>query len=138
MNILIIEDNYELSVFLKTVLSDRWGHRVLTASTGRIGMKIAEGNGLDLVILDIYLPDCMGQNLISSIKDSNNGVKIITMTGFNNLDLEKEVRAKGIAYYMIKPIQLEVLRSIIDHLNFKKGGESGSKAKEMVQISEQS
>ena len=70
-------------------------------------------------MLDIFLPDIMGYDLIPLLKNEWSGMEIITMTGRSSMDIEERTRRQGILYYMVKPIDLSELRSILDHMNKK-------------------
>jgi len=72
------------------------------------------------VLVDIYLPDCMGHELIPRFKEIWPDIGVVVMTGYNSRELELEVRRQGVIYYMIKPFSLEVLREILDHMVIKK------------------
>jgi hypothetical protein len=45
------------------------------------------------------------------------------MTGYNCRGLERKIRRLGILYYMIKPFEEAYLKSILDFISLKKGGE---------------
>jgi two-component system response regulator CiaR len=121
MKILIIEDDVAFSSFLGTLLAREWGHQVTSAYTGREGLEELSKAHYDLVLVDIYLPNGLGHELIEPIKNRNGNASVITMTGYNDLELEKTVRAKGVDYYMIKPFEIEGLKAVIDHLVKKSG-----------------
>jgi len=55
------------------------------------------------MLLDIYLPDCKGHELIPKFKEARPDMGIVTITGYNTRELELEVRQQGILYYMVKP-----------------------------------
>jgi len=119
MRVLIVEDDRALSSSVSATV-ESWGYRTERAETGELALKKIEDNNFDLVLLDIFLPDCKGHELISQFKAKQPGIGIITMTGYNSRDLEKEVRKQGILFYMIKPFADNHLRSILNHVNKKK------------------
>src|SRR6187402_1291994 len=57
--ILVIEDEQALQKFLRLTLSSQ-DYRVIEATTGEAGLRLAAGNQPDLVILDLGLPDIDG------------------------------------------------------------------------------
>ena len=73
----------------------------------------------DLVLRDIFLPDINGVELIQKLKEVWPKIRIITMTGHNSRELEMEVRKQGIIYYMIKPVNIQNLKEIVDHIHKK-------------------
>lgn len=111
-NILCVEDNPDNMMLVKRVLESR-GYAVLEARNGLAGLAKAEGEEVDLVLLDINLPDIDGyevaRRLRSSSKPSLATVPIIAITA-NALkgDAEKALEA-GCNVYMSKPINIKEL-----------------------------
>jgi len=119
MRVLIVEDDIALSSSVSDAVVS-WGYRTECAETGELALKKVEDENFDLVLIDIFLPDCKGHELISQFKAKQPDIGVITMTGYNSRDLEKEVRKQGILFYMIKPFADNQLRNILDHVNKKK------------------
>ncbi len=119
MEILVVEDDLQV-VAPVTESFERWGHPVETAGTGQEALKKVSQKRFDRVLLDINLPDCWGHELIPKFKEIWPDIGVVTMTGYNTRELEWEVRQKGILYYMIKPLSMEVLKEILDHNSKKK------------------
>lgn len=65
--ILVIDDTAQIRTFLRISLSAN-GHTVLEAETGQEGLVLCAGEHPDLVILDLGLPDCDGQEIISALR----------------------------------------------------------------------
>ncbi len=116
MNILIIEDTQAVSNLLKSKII-RWGHQVKVAETGQEGLDIIKKEIFDLILLDVFLPDTASYDLIPKLKQGWSGMEIITMTGYSSMDVEKKIRSQGITYYMVKPVDLKELESIIKHMS---------------------
>jgi two-component system cell cycle response regulator DivK len=110
--VLYIEDNPDNMMLVKRALEAR-GYRLLQAANGLEGVTIAENEDVDLVLLDINLPDIDGyevaQRLRSSPKHSLAYTPIIAITA-NALkgDAEKALSA-GCDVYMSKPINIREL-----------------------------
>ena len=116
MKILIIEDTDQLSKLLK-LKTEKWGHKAVVAETGKEALGIIKNEIFDLILLDIFLPDTIAYDLIPKLKREWSGMEIITMTGYSSSDVEKKVRSHGILYYMVKPVDLEELKDIIQHMS---------------------
>lgn len=115
MEILIVEDDKTLSSNIAESLTG-WGHRAEQVRTGRDAMKTIEEKCFDLVLLDIFLPDCKGYKLISQFRQIWPDIHVVTMTAYNSRDLEIQTRKEGILYYMIKPFELELIQEILKHI----------------------
>ena len=118
MNILIVEDDPQNARMIQNLIT-KWGHNVDMADTCAETLIKSEVKLYDLVILDIFLPDGEGYELIPRLKVLWPDIRIVAMTGFNTLELEKKIRRLGIIYYMTKPIIVNDLKSIVEHIDHR-------------------
>ncbi len=111
-NVLYIEDNPDNMLLVKRALESR-GYRLLQAMTGLDGVAVAEKEDVDLILLDINLPDIDGCEVATRLRRSGKHslahVPIIAITA-NALkgDAEKALAA-GCDVYMSKPINIREL-----------------------------
>jgi two-component system cell cycle response regulator DivK len=112
-NILYIEDNPDNMMLVKRALESR-GYTLLQAVNGLSGVSMAENEEVDLILLDINLPDIDGYEVARRIRGSEKKISltylpIIAVTA-NALkgDAEKAVAA-GCDVYMSKPINIREL-----------------------------
>lgn len=111
-NVLYIEDNPDNMRLVQRALESR-GYNLLQAMKGEAGVAIAESQQVDLILLDINLPDIDGyevaRRLRASAKRELSQVPIIAVTA-NALkgDAEKALDA-GCNVYMSKPINIREL-----------------------------
>ena len=119
MNILIVEDDLATAAAM-TESMGTWGHQVEISTFGRDALAKLKKMKFELVLLDIFLPDCKGHELIPRFKEIQSNIGIVTMTGYNSWELELEVRQQGIHCFLTKPVQKKHLKEIVDHIS-KKG-----------------
>ena len=111
-NILYIEDNPDNMRLVQRALEGR-GYHLLKAMRGLDGIAIAESEQVDLILLDINLPDIDGyevaRRLRSSARSELRSIPIIAVTA-NALkgDAQKALDA-GCDVYMSKPINIREL-----------------------------
>jgi len=111
-NILYIEDNPDNMRLVQRALESR-GYHLLQARNGLTGVQMAESQAVDLILLDINLPDIDGyevaRRLRASSKRELSSTPIIAVTA-NALkgDAEKALKA-GCDVYMSKPLNLREL-----------------------------
>ena len=79
-NILVIDDNPEITTMLKTVLSSDTC-RVQTARNGRYGVQLLRNYPFDVVISDIVMPESDGFEVIMEISRMQPRPRVIAMTG---------------------------------------------------------
>ncbi len=112
-HVLYIEDNPDNMMLVKRALEAR-GYHLLEAAKGLEGIEIAETQEVDLILLDINLPDIDGYEVArrlrtSTVKPILAYIPIIAITA-NALrgDAEKALAA-GCDVYMSKPINIREL-----------------------------
>ena len=111
-NILYIEDNPDNMMLVQRALEAR-GYTLLKAFNGLDGIDTAENKDIDLILLDINLPDIDGYEVAQRLRKSNNSklayLPIIAVTA-NALkgDAQKALDA-GCDVYMSKPIDIREL-----------------------------
>jgi two-component system response regulator TctD len=115
MKVLIVEDDQMYRETLQQFLSG-WGHGVRSADQGGQAIEMAAIEDFDLLLLDVYLPDMTARELIPALKVLQPRARIVTITGRNSRELERELREQGISYYMAKPVPMQELASILRHM----------------------
>jgi two-component system cell cycle response regulator DivK len=115
--ILCIEDNPDNMLLVQRALESR-GYRLLKAVNGVDGISLAEGNMIDLILLDINLPDIDGYEVAKRLRRSSKPelayLPIIAVTA-NALkgDAQRALDA-GCDVYMSKPINIRELWARIE------------------------
>jgi two-component system cell cycle response regulator DivK len=111
-NILYIEDNPDNLLLVKRVLNSH-GYHVFGAKDGMEGLSVAQSERIDLILLDINLPDIDGYEVARRLRSNGKSnlayVPIIAITA-NALkgDAERALEA-GCDVYMSKPINIREL-----------------------------
>jgi len=104
--ILIIDDE-EVVLDTGRLALEHLGYKVLTANTGMKAISIVETSGkdIDLVILDIGLPDIMGDQVCQRIQELWPKIKVVVSTGYMLEDItdDMEINAQG---YIQKPFSM--------------------------------
>ncbi|MCE9517893.1 response regulator [Candidatus Nomurabacteria bacterium] len=101
--ILIIEDDLFLQGLEASKLT-KSGYEIITAKDGTEAMEKIQEPGIDLVLLDLILPDFNGFEIMKKIRETES-VKNIPILVFSNLSEEKDVeqaKALGSIDFMVK------------------------------------
>ena len=111
MHLLVIEDDPRLVRLLRRLLEeDR--HIVETATTGLDGLDIAEATtGIEVVILDLGLPDISGLEVSRRIRATGSDVSILMLTARDTVGDRVTGLDAGADDYLVKPFALEELRA---------------------------
>jgi PAS domain S-box-containing protein len=118
--ILLIDDE-EMILDVGSQMLAGLGYAVLTAKGGGQGIEVYKQNsdGIDLVILDLIMPDVSGNITYDRLKEINPSVKVLLSSGYSLDGQAKEVLEKGCKGFIQKPFSMEALsgkiRGILDH-----------------------
>ena len=77
-------------------------------------------NDFDIVVMDVLLPNKDGISIIKSIRDRSIEKGIIVLTGYNSLDLVKQINLFNVNYFMLKPISLRDLEYQLLNIDTRK------------------
>jgi two-component system cell cycle response regulator DivK len=117
ITVLYVEDNPDNMMLVKRVM-EAAGHTLLQAESGLDGLAIAEKEPLDLILLDINLPDVDGYEIARRLRHSTKSalahIPIIAITA-NALKGDAEsALAAGCDVYMSKPVNIHELRARVE------------------------
>jgi len=103
--VLIVDDVEDLRFSLGNIVKKE-GYTLLTAETGADAITAAKANIIDLIFLDIGLPDINGIDLIASLKEISMDSEIIMLTGKNDAKTAVDSLKAGAIDYIVKPFEL--------------------------------
>jgi len=104
-SILIIDDDDQLRLSFERLLTQE-GYNVLTAASGEAGLKMAESQRPDLVVLDIRLPGKSGIEVFDLLHEMDPKLPVIIMTAYGTTDMAIEAIRKGAFEYIFKPFDI--------------------------------
>jgi DNA-binding response OmpR family regulator len=108
MRIVVIEDDERIASFVARGLAAQ-GHQVMTAASGLDGIEVASEPDVDLVILDLGLPDIDGTDVLSHLRRSGGFPPILVLTARDAIADKVGVLDRGADDYMTKPFALDEL-----------------------------
>jgi DNA-binding response OmpR family regulator len=108
MRILIVEDDPAIVRFLERGLAAH-GHRAVTADNGEDGVRLAADEAVDLVLLDIMLPQLDGHRVLERIRLRRPEVPILMLTARDELKSKVDALDAGADDYLTKPFDLDEL-----------------------------
>ena len=111
-NILVVDDDRLAINVAKNIIGTIPGCRVYTAQTYANAEKIMEKVRIDLVFLDLVMPDTDGFDSYENIKHGSD-VPVVFMTGEKSLDIIMKASSLGAADYLVKPLSHAVLKETV-------------------------
>jgi two-component system nitrogen regulation response regulator NtrX len=104
--ILIIDDEPGIRDVLSDVLSDE-GHTVVAAEDGIAGLAHLSAHAVDLVFLDVWLPNMGGIDVLRRIRSEHPDVAVVMISGHANIKLAVDAVKMGAFDFLEKPLSLE-------------------------------
>jgi len=108
-SILIIDDERDMLQLLKRSLEPDMKCRILTAQSGKEGLRILARESLDLVLADIKMPEMSGLELLERIKRDYPDLTVVMMTAFGGVETAVEAMRNGAYDFITKPFDHEAL-----------------------------
>ena len=110
--ILVVDDD-ELALETLVELLSMTGYSVETATEGRAGVEIFRNELSDLVITDIRMPHVDGLEMLLQVREIDDIVPVIVVTGHGDLDNAIGALRKGAYDFLQKPINPDILLSTV-------------------------
>ena len=107
-NILVIEDEHNVAIFIKQGLEDT-GYTTLLAYDGNMAFELLNQNTVDLVLLDIILPGMDGREIAREIKKRESAPPILMLTALGTTENIVQGLDSGADDYLVKPFKFSEL-----------------------------
>ncbi|MDM5335615.1 response regulator [Ureibacillus composti] len=115
INVIIVEDDLEAVNIYKHFTNELEGFRVIaTASSGSQTLQLLNMIQPHLILLDVFLPDMNGIELLREIRKKYRGIDVIMITAANDTETVSGAIRGGAFGYLIKPI---IIDKLIETLN---------------------
>jgi len=124
--ILFIDDDAQVLKSLGDYF-EKLGHQVFRASSGREGLKAYEQHRPDVVVLDLFMPEMSGMEVLGTLVRKE--AMVIMLTGYG--ELENAIRAMrlGAENFLTKPVEMAHLVAAVE-----KAAEKGALRVENVEL----
>jgi len=124
--ILIIDDEINMIESYKVLLEDKYN--ILASNSGAEALKILKKEAVNLVLLDVLMPDMDGLEVLKKIKEIS-GIEIIMITAVRTIRTAIQAMKMGAYDYISKPFDIDDLLATI-----KKALEKQSFTKEIIYL----
>ncbi|MDD5435317.1 MAG: sigma-54 dependent transcriptional regulator [Nitrospira sp.] len=113
-HILIVDDEKGILTALTGVLEDE-GYTVSTAGTGSDALKKIYNDTPSVVLLDIWLPDIDGLDVLKEIKAAHKDIPVIVMSGHGTIETAVKATKLGAYDYIEKPLSMDRVNLLVSH-----------------------
>lgn len=108
LQILIVDDDKNIRRYLSAILSDA-GYTTSCADCAQMALDIMENVKIDLIVLDIMMPDMDGYSFAKLLRDCNNDIPILMLSAKQLPEDVKKGFLSGTDDYMTKPVDEAVM-----------------------------
>ncbi len=112
-SILIVDDDEVMQETLSEVFRKR-DYEVLAVGSGTGALSLLKKNIIDLVLLDMRLPDVDGLEVLRRIKEFDTEILVVMMTAYSDVQTAVSAMKSGAFDYINKPFELEELKLLIE------------------------
>lgn len=102
--LLVVDDEPDMLPLLKRTVLAELDWEILTASSAKEGLGIMARRAVDLVLLDIKMPEMDGMELLSLLKEKRYAPTVVMMTAYGVIDLAVEAIRNGAYDFITKPL----------------------------------
>jgi two-component system nitrogen regulation response regulator NtrX len=110
--ILVVDDEQGIRTVLRDVLEDE-GHRVLVAEDGIQGLQVLADEEVNLVVLDVWLPNMGGIDVLREIKKEYADIEVIVISGHANIKVAVQAVKMGAFDFLEKPLSLDKTITVV-------------------------
>ncbi len=104
--VLVVDDEEGIRESLSDIFADE-GYRVAVARSGEEALEKIGAEPPDLVLLDIWLPEMDGLEVLERIKERDSGMPVIMISGHGNIEMAVRATKNGAYDFLEKPLSLE-------------------------------
>ncbi len=132
--ILIIDDESGIRSSLKGILEDE-GYTIKTTDNGEGGLKLLERQYFDLILLDIWLPEMDGIEVLKKIKMMDENPQVVMISGHGTVETAVKATKLGAYDFLEKPLSLEkVVVTVKNALRQKKLEEENIQLHQKIKV----
>ena len=111
--VLIVDDEEAVTRSIVGVLEDE-GFETIVAQNGKEALQLYRTEGADVVLLDIWMPDMDGIDLLRKIKEADEDCAVIMISGHGTVSTAVKAMKLGAFDFMEKPLSMDVLLSTVN------------------------
>ena len=117
ISVVIVDDDFAVAQVNRAFVDARQGFTVVAeAHTGAEALSAIELHRPQLVLLDVYLPDLGGIDVLRRLRAADDDVEVIAVTAARDLDTVRRARQLGVRHYLVKPFSGATLGERLDEV----------------------
>ncbi|MFE9436262.1 response regulator [Streptomyces sp. NPDC006640] len=115
IDVLVVDDDFRVAEINARYVGKVPGFRVVArAHSAAQALAAVERTPVDLVLLDHYLPDLTGLELVHRMREQGHGTDVIMITAASDVTTVRAAMRLGAVHYLVKPFTFTALRTRLD------------------------
>ncbi len=121
MKVLIAEDDFRIAAIHESYIQKVQGFQVAgKAKSAKDMWEALQKEQVDLILLDVYMPDELGTNLLPLLRERHPDVDVIIITAATETMLLRDALHYGVVHYLIKPVTVQKFTQVLTEYKEKK------------------
>ena len=112
--ILVVDDSEEMQRMLQDYILQPLGYQVICAGDGQKGLDVALSTEVDLIMLDMNMPNLSGIEVLQALRKAGSEVPVIFMTVFGSETIVTQAFRLGVSDYLSKPFKIQDVEKTVD------------------------
>lgn len=113
--IMLVDDEPDMLSMLSLVLSKKCECDIVTAASGRIALEKLATCTPDVIVTDIKMPDLDGLQLLRKIREHDQTISIVIMTGYGTIDMAVQAIKDGAYDFLQKPFDKDHIVRVVSN-----------------------
>lgn len=111
-NILVVDDHAHIRRLYEYTL-EKNGYKPFTASNGREALELLETSHIDLIVLDVMMPEMDGYTFLRTLREGGSEIPVLVITARDGAEDVRKAFTLGTDDFMVKPVdEIEMLLRI--------------------------
>jgi len=110
--VLVVDDELGVCNMLREILKQD-GYLVKYAQNGVDALNLLESFSPHMVLLDVFMPEMNGMEILNRMRKIDKRVKIVMLSGMQDLQVAKDAIDRGAVDYLTKPVEIKELKDLI-------------------------
>ena len=111
--ILVVDDEQGVLKSITGILQDE-GYQTVSTRDGKDALRLYQEESPDAIVLDIWMPDMDGIELLGAVKALDKEAVVIIITGYGTIESAVKAIRQGAYDYITKPVKMNELELVID------------------------
>jgi len=110
--VLVVDDDADVGEFLRDALSS-WNYDVTSVASGREAVDLISRQIFDAALVDIWMPEMDGLQVLEQIKRHDPALEVVMLTGNPMVETAVQALKSGAYDYLMKPLNLDELQHLL-------------------------